>query len=295
MIKYILTIDVGTKNLAYCLSSFNNNNSPNLLENINIIDWNIIDISYKPLYCKQIKNKRAICNSISKFYSIKDNVIINSDTHSNPDNLVGYCKNHAKQIRLFNKHKDNKKNKINLFSISSNPIYKNNFNTQMEKLLIELNKLFISSIIAPYNIVNNKLLYVNNLDIYIENQPVFKNPIMKSISVGIYTFFSIKKIEFPNVVNSVNFINATVKTKKDFILKLDKYISIKSIVSNFDTYSKRKDFSEYTINLIIHKLSTNHHYINNIINISKFILKKKKDDMSDTFLYVIYIIIYFLL
>ena len=101
--QYFLTIDVGTKNLAICVCEYNSNcTTPNILEHINIIDWEIIDVSYKPLYCKQIKNKRAICNCQSKYYSLKPNTI----SHSDPDNLVGYCKTHIKQIREYNKKKE---------------------------------------------------------------------------------------------------------------------------------------------------------------------------------------------
>jgi len=93
--EYLLTIDVGTKNLAICLISYNSNNSNDILKNINIIDWEVIDVSFKNLYCKEVKNKRAICNCIAKFYSLKPD----TSNHSNPDNLIGYCKSHIKSIR----------------------------------------------------------------------------------------------------------------------------------------------------------------------------------------------------
>jgi hypothetical protein len=289
--QYFLTIDVGIKNLAICICSYDDNiNDNNLLEKINIIEWDILDVSYKPLYCLHIKNKRAICNCISKYYTLKPE----TSDHTEPLNLIGYCKSHTKIAREFNKKKENKKNQIKLYPISSNPIYKNNFNTQMEKLLVELNKFFNKKIMSPYAVIDNKLLFINNLQIYIENQPVFKNPIMKSISVGLYTFFLMKKVEYPKIIKSVNFINATVKTKKDFIEKLEKIINITSNINKFDTYENRKNFSEEIVNKIIQKLSFKPEFINNIISISNYIIRKKKDDMADTLLYVIYIILYLL-
>ena len=39
------------------------------------------------------------------------------------------------------------------------------------------------------NTTNNFGYFIQNLEIFIENQPVFKNPIMKSISIAIFTFF----------------------------------------------------------------------------------------------------------
>jgi hypothetical protein len=287
---YYLTIDVGTKNLAIYVCEYKSSlTNTNILERINIIDWEIIDVSYKPLYCKQIKNKRAVCNCQSKYYSLKSDTI----SHSEPDNLIGYCKTHIKQIREYNKKKENKHNQIKCWSISSNPIYKNNFSTQMEKLLTGLEKFFERVILTPYHIITNKQLVISDLDIYIENQPVLKNPIMKSISVGIYTFFSMKKMLHTNSINSINFINATTKTKGDFVLKLSKLVGIESEIKDFEVYKKRKDFSEDIVNQIIPKLKYNNDFFNNIISISYYSLAKKKDDLADTLLYQIYKMIYF--
>lgn len=289
--KYYLTIDVGTKNLAICVCEYKTNSlNPNILERINIIDWEIIDVSYKPLYCKQIKNKRAICNCISKYYSLKPN----TTSHTNPDNLIGYCKTHISQVREFNKIKSNKQNQIKTWSINSNPIYKNNFSTQMEKLLVGLENFFNRVILTPYHILNSIPLEITGLDIYIENQPVFKNPIMKSISVGIYTFFCMKKILHPKLINSINFINATTKTKEDFVIKLSKLVGIESKITNFEEYKKRKDFSEDIVGQIIPKLNYDLEHINNIFNTINYDRTKKKDDLADTLLYQIYIIMYLL-
>lgn len=287
--NYYLTIDVGTKNLAICVCEYKNKlSNTNILERINIIDWEIIDVSYKPLYCKQIKNKRAVCNCISKYYSLKPG----TTSHSNPDNLIGYCKTHIKQIREFNKIKSNKQNQIKTWSINSNPIYKNNFSTQMEKLLMGLENFFNRVILTPYHINNSIPLQINKLDIYIENQPVFKNPIMKSISVGIYTFFCMKKILHTDAINTINFINATTKTKDDFVIKLSKLIGIESTIKDFEVYKKRKDFSEDIVNQIIPKLKYDMEYINNIFSTINYDMTKKKDDLADTLLYQIYIIMY---
>lgn len=295
--KYYLTIDVGTKNLAICVCEYNSSlKNLNILEKINIIAWEIIDVSFKPLYCKQIKNKRAICNCTSKYYSLKQNILenTNEDPHLNSENLIGYCKTHIKNIREFNKKKENKKNFIKTWSVNSNPIYKNNFSSQMEKLLEGLEKFFKRIILTPYHIINQTPIKISNLNIYIENQPVFKNPIMKSISVGIYTFFCMKKILFNNLISSINFINATVKTNKDFVFKLNKIINIKSEIKDFEIYKKRKDFSEDIVKQIMPKLIYNEIFLNNIISLSNYIINKKKDDMADTLLYQIYIIMYLL-
>jgi hypothetical protein len=65
--KYYLTFDVGIKNLAYCLVR-KNLVKQDLLESIDILHWGILDVSYKPLICKHIVNKRKICNKVSLNY-----------------------------------------------------------------------------------------------------------------------------------------------------------------------------------------------------------------------------------
>jgi DNA-binding Xre family transcriptional regulator len=283
--SYFLTIDVGTVNLAYCLAEYKPGHLSNssILKSIEIIKWGILDVSYKPLYCKQIKNKRAICNCISKFYTLKEG----TNDHSNPENLIGYCKTHAKSIQQHNKV--NKKDKIKIFKINENPIYKNNFNIQMERLLTAL-EIFYSEVISkPYDIdLNGEPKYISNLKIYIENQPVFKNPVMKTISIGIFTFFTLKKV-VNNIISNVNFINASVKTKDDFINKLFELIEVKSYINKFKDYDKRKEFTIDITNQICPKLNNS---INNIVSINNYDLNKKKDDMADTIVYVIYSIIY---
>lgn len=284
--NYFLTIDVGTVNLAYCLAEYKpETKDSSILKSIEIIKWGILDVSYKPLYCKQVKNKRAICNCISKFYTLKEG----TTEHSNPDNLIGYCKTHAKVIQQHNKV--NKKDKIKIFKINENPIYKNNFNIQMERLLYALENFYSSVISKPYDVDSEgNPKYISNLKIYIENQPVFKNPVMKTISIGIFTFFTLKKV-INNTISSVNFINATVKTKDDFITKLFELVEVKSYISKFKEYDKRKEFTIDITNQICPKLN---HSINNIVSTSNYELNKKKDDMADTLVYVIYVIIYLL-
>ena len=115
---------------------------------------------------------------------------------------------------------------------------------------------------------------------------------MKSISVGIYTFFCMKKILHSDSINSINFINATTKTKNDFVVKLSKLIGLESEIKDFEIYKKRKDFSEDIVNQIIPELKYNNDFINNIISISNYNIAKKKDDLADTLLYQIYIIMY---
>jgi hypothetical protein len=128
------------------------------------------------------------------------------------------------------------------------------------------------------------------LKIYIENQPALITPIMKTISVCIFTYFLYKKLYFPNVINSVNFISANSKTNKVFIDLMKKKYNIYSYITNFKNYNNRKNFSIEIATQIANRLSNTKNLLN-IINTSKFYVLIKKDDLADTFLYVLYAIL----
>ena len=101
-----------------------------------------------------------------------------------------------------------------------------------------------------------------------------------------------KKILYPKIISSINFINPTVKTKQDFIIQLNNLVGIKSNIKDFKSYTGRKEFSEDIVEQIIPKLSYSREHINNIISTSNYALTKKKDDLADTLLYQLYVIIY---
>ena len=103
-----------------------------------------------------------------------------------------------------------------------------------------------------------------------------------------------KKIVNPIKISTINFINATVKTKQDFVLKLNNLVGIESDIKDFKSYANRKDFSEDIVKKIIPKLTYNQDFISNIISTSNYNIIKKKDDLADTLLYQIYIICYYL-
>jgi len=276
--KYYLTFDVGIVNLAYCLARQDiSNNTINCLD---LLDWGILDVSFKPLICKCIKNKRAICNKKSIFYSLKLNVPDIPSSHKKHDNLIGYCQDHATELREMNK-----KDYSCLFRISKNPLFLNNFNAQMERLLTALEIFFNKKILSIYHTENEQLFSISNLEIVIENQPVFKNPIMKTISIAIFTFFTLKKVINPTIIKYINFISPKEKTQPIFIKSLtEKFNIIPKSNVNFKVYNERKDFAIDATNQIILKLSNS---VFNIVSSINYSFSTKKDDMADTLLYVI--------
>ena len=306
--KYLLTFDVGIKNLAYCLIRHDITKSIN--DGFDILYWGILDVSFKPLICKHIKNKRKICNTVSQYYLLKDEYI-HASTHSDVNNLIGYCKDHANTLKQTDKITHKK-----LFRVSKNDKFKDNFNIQMERLLVALEDFFNNKILSLYHteqIVNTgqddtgqydtgqydseqtgtKIngyndFSISNLEIYIENQPVFKNPIMKSISISIFTFFILKKIMLKSKIKSVNFISASDKTQLTFINSMKSIINIQSNIIDFKNYDKRKEFSIDITNQIIKKLNNS---VFNIVSAINYNNCKKKDDLADTLIYAVYILL----
>ena len=283
--KYYLTFDVGIKNLAYCLARYDT--SKNITEGLDIINWGILDVSYKPLICKNIVNKRKKCNTNSIYYLLKDNVTDTLINHAEPTNLIGYCQNHANNLKLIDK-----KTHRALFRVSKNSIFANNFNIQMERLLKALEDFYNNKLMSLYHTVNteqealnNTEYFLSNLEIYIENQPVFKNPIMKTISIGILTFFILKKVTYGNKIKSVNFISASDKTHLSFISSMNKSLKINPKPNvDFKVYAERKAFAIDMTNQIVQNLNKS---IFNIVSSINYDSCTKKDDMADTLIYVV--------
>ena len=137
--------------------------------------------------------------------------------------------------------------------IANNAKLKDNFNQQVERLLVELDKFYNQFIDTIYDI-DNKI--VRNLDIYIENQPVLKNPIMKTISIVLYTYFNMKKINFPNKIKSVNFVSATVKTKSNLYNHIKQNYNLLTKLITDNSYQNRKKYCIDIAKDIIYQLNT---------------------------------------
>ena len=271
--KYLLTFDIGIKNLAYCIVRYN------ILDkkNFDIIYWGILDISYKGLICDfnidiSKKNNIAICCTNNSYFYLP-----NSD---NQTKYTSYCKFHSNKI---------KNNNITLYNqlkkIANNAKLKDNFNQQVERLLVELDKFYNQFIDSIYDL-DNKI--VRNLDIYIENQPVLKNPIMKTISIVLFAFFNMKKIKFPNKIKSVNFVSATVKTKANLYNNIKKNFALNTKLISNNNYQNRK---QYCIDIAKDVVYQTNNTFFNAVAISIYELSKKKDDLADTLLYVLYVLL----
>ena len=310
----IIGFDIGEKNLSYCLINYDK-------KQLEIIKWDRLDISYNKMQCKEIVNKRAICNKSCKYYENTDN------------GIKGYCKMHATYVKKNDKEKFKK-----MCILSNNEELSESSTNKLKNLIIRLLKAlhYIVNIIKKNNLIN--------VEVYIENQ-LTDNQTMKNIAICIFMFFTNLKM-ISQYIKIVNFINANIKTSETILttiintnVKISKIINIDNIIylfkkdniivdshqfkinKNFDKlkqvklyeliitniinnndkinykelqnimkdYDYRKLIVILMTNIMIKKLNNTN--INNIINITKYYLSQKKDDMADSFIYCIIVLL----
>lgn len=121
--------------------------------------------------------------------------------------------------------------------------------------------------------------------VLIENQPVQKNPVMKSVQMVIYTFFNVMKMMCDGSVGEVRLVSASNK------LKLTQFIKCKTLCSSIIEDAKvsakvekgYKYNKKLAVGLLNHFLQT----IDEVQNGADFkdvLTRKKVDDLADTFL-----------
>jgi len=248
--------DVGIKNLSYCVIEYKDNN-------YTIRDWNIIDLRYE----NEDEEKQYILESLKKANKLEEkakakakskakakakaDAKAGAKTEDNDNDIDLNSKDNAKS-KAKAKAKTKKCSKISLKDLSRN-LYKK----------LEQNNNF------------------SNFDyVIIENQPVLKNPTMKSIQMILYSYFSFKSLSLENFKDLI-LMSASNKLKvyKDEIdtEEMEKINKLKS------KYSRNKKIS------ILHtKLLLNEHEYNAKTWFDFFNNNKKKDDLADSFLMILY-------
>ncbi len=102
--------------------------------------------------------------------------------------------------------------------------------------------------------------------VLIENQPVQKNPVMKTIQIIVFTFFTYKKVLGNCNSMEIKFISANRKNK--FAEKFNLNIECKT------KYQKNKKTAIACTQLLVEKTSWELHFMKH----------KKKDDLADSYL-----------
>lgn len=111
--------------------------------------------------------------------------------------------------------------------------------------------------------------------VLIENQPVQKNPVMKTIQIVVFTYFSYRKVINTETIEQISFISANRKNK--YTQKFDISIDCKS------KYQQNKKRSIACTDIIV----KNTEWYN------FFIKHKKKDDLADSYLQTLSYLDYF--
>jgi hypothetical protein len=264
----LLSIDVGIKNLSFCLFELTNDN-----ETISILKWNNINLGEMNEHkCIAIDKNKQLCNKPSKFY--------NNMFHY-------YCLKHSKQLTNYilpqkelketyiKKQKINELHNIcNKYEIKYESFNKKNdlvhllvqySNNKCLKEVVKCNSTKVDLVTIGRNI---QYKFDNELDGYIDsiNTIIIENQIgpiankMKTIQGMISQYFIMKNNNI-----SIDFISATNKLK-DFI------------DTNTKSYKERKKIG---IEICSQFVSNDERFITWKDYYSN---SKKKDDLSDCFL-----------
>jgi len=174
------SFDIGIKNLAYCILSWDNTQPAGL--QYTVYDWNVINLipDEKQLYCESINkggaNHNKICGKKASYYHIDNN-----NDNNNDNNKIGLCAKHStgysnQNALIRHKKVDNVSNlELNI------------------ELIKELDKI-------P--------LFMECDEILLEHQPS-KNPKMKNLSYMIFSYFVTRGIvdRKDGRLNQVKFVN----------------------------------------------------------------------------------------
>jgi hypothetical protein len=261
----IISIDVGIKNLAFCVLQYNNGN-------ITITNWNSINIcENKEKICKEIKKKdKTECLKKAKYFK----------------NNKYYCKIHAKNsefliptVEINTLLKKLHKNKISKKDLK---MYMERFLPELDKkmeksiavgkLLEYLEKTYLDSVsktnINKLNMIECGIMLKNHLDKHFTNDVFDKILIENQIGPLALRMKMMQGMIMQHFIEkgqkNIEFINASNKLK-DFIQKKV-------------SYSERKKKSiEITRNILIE---------NNLLNswLEHFNKHSKKDDLADSYL-----------
>lgn len=272
----ILSFDVGIIHLAYCLFTKKDNKWF-------ILEWNNIDLTdreqtkchcglkasftYNNYYYCKVHSKK--CETVKSFenyfkenkstnkcqYLVKEN-ICNRKCCFNDDNNIYYCTTHAKSKY---------KNLSNQYKVKP---YKNSSIADLD---------FDKTQIKLFEILDSKKELLNADIVLIENQPSFKNPRMKSISIALYSYFLLRGIIDRNITNSkINKVKFMSPSNK---IKVVNDEENKSLILLKDNETKLYKLTK-ELGIKYCKMMINH-----LPEWLEFLEKqKKKDDLADAFL-----------
>jgi hypothetical protein len=296
-LKY-LAWDVGIKNLAYSIIEYNIDNNEKT-----IIDWGVINLmnvvganeeEKKGLLCCARNNKGIKCvskanylfqndNSIGlcglhknmkkykteKFIDLSIELICCYETFKKKENIVVKCSKKATfsvkdklTLCYCNQHLKMIQKKENIEAIE---IKKDKKDSVKGHSILDLSK----SLYQHLDSLKDIMLNVD--EIIIENQPVLKNPTMKTIQILLYSYFVLNGI-LKNTVKNISFFSASKK--------LDAFNDINNTLFNSVSHLS----GQYQINKKLSILFTLEMIKNDPKWFAFFNKHQKKDDLADAYL-----------
>lgn len=271
----LLSFDVGIKNLAYCLLSITeteNINEDNSKHFIEIIKWNIIDLS-----CDHVEEAKT--DTVEKILKqcCKCKKAATYCTHSNtmlPEDVKKYCKKHAEEAQLLMHPKLLKSNSKSGQAPYIVPLSVINKKVSCNKInIVDLGK----NIKCHLDVIFAE--YMDKIDaILIENQIGNLAGRMNVLQGMISQYFIMRNI------TNIEFISATNKLKlfKSIINKktgLSEGGNLDNVLeSEKKLYKMRKDAGK----IVCRSLLTFYPKLNEWI--TKYDKHKKNDDLADCFL-----------
>lgn len=278
----ILSFDIGIKNLAFAILNYDKET-----KNINISDWNIINIlqdecdkfnkicdmecKFKSKYhCMRNETPVVFCEKHKKkeieryeeIMSIPWNKNIHKDTCSNENcntvskwecNSFFYCTKHKNELKkeIKNSYCIKKIKTIKIANVSAKYIF--------EKTIQIFDKQFPHFLECDY--------------VVLESQPPFGSIKLKTVLNNLQSYFLIKGKYSDSPIKDVCTISANLKLKYDE----EKTTEEVKNKSGKDRYNKNKLLAiEYTIKILKEQCDFK--------NIEHFMKYKKQDDLADAFL-----------
>lgn len=271
----VLSIDVGIKNLAFCLFE-----KPTDASHFNIVKWDIVNLSQEDeiLTCKYI-DKNNVCDKPAKYIVSKD------------DNTICFCLKHSKKQNFQIPTSELKTSFINKQKIQKLIELADKYHIQYEKpikkndLLFKINEYITNKCFKEINTTNasqidlitigkniksklNKIFPMEDkIDyILIENQisPIANR--MKTIQGMIAQYFimnnNAEHIEFVSSIHKLKICKENIDNKE----------------SGKNDYKSRKNLG---ISKCLEFLTSDHRFNDKL---DFFNTHKKKDDLSDAFL-----------
>lgn len=261
----VLGWDIGIKNLTYCnVIETEDNNDYDVLVNeryFKINDWNNINLVNKLDELNsddsgKEKEKEKELNEAS------NNILTMLGCEDNKDVNIG-------NIKIVKKKGPKKKEEVK-------------GKKKKKKSATKLNLTLLGK--ALYMELNDKKDISNTDVVLLENQPVLKNPTMKSVQMLVYGYFVMKSCDEKTTIKDIkcyaasNKIKLTKYASKEFMEKLNKDLA--NVKRKYDKNKKTA-------------IALTGHFLNNESKWYKELFKdsKKKDDLADALLMSIHYIL----